>query len=122
MDATVAWDNLGTGQRHRRAGLPLGRRTTRNARAITKPAMGMSNDYCLVATPYTSDPDPGATTTGFPAYKQAGVDSMQVNTRGGTHYEYSFLPGNTLPTPSARHPARATTWPPGTRRPGSTGT
>ncbi len=24
---------------------------------------------------------------------------MQVNIRGGTHYEYSFLPGNTLPYP-----------------------
>ncbi len=61
--------------------------------------MGMSNDYFLTPQPYTSDPDPQSHDQGFLAYRKAGVDSMQVNTRGGTHYEYSFLPGNTAAYP-----------------------
>ena len=59
--------------------------------------MGISNDYGLVATPYTSDPDPASKSTAFDLYKAAGVDSMQVNIRGGTHYESSFIPGQTVP-------------------------
>ncbi len=100
VDATVAWDNLGTPDGGM-FGVPTcpSAPSTRQAPAITKPALGMSNDYSLVAEPYTSDPDPLSHNDGFQAYKQAGVDSMQVNIRGGTHYEYSFIPGNTLAYP-----------------------
>jgi hypothetical protein len=59
----------------------------------------MSADYFLVPQPNTSDPDPQSKNNGFAAYKAAGVDSMQVNIRGGTHYEFSFLPGNTVNYP-----------------------
>jgi dienelactone hydrolase len=62
---------------------------------ITKPALGISNDYGLTPEPYTSDPDPQAKNAGFEAYKKAGVDSMEFSIRGGTHYESSFIPGNT---------------------------
>jgi dienelactone hydrolase len=98
VDATVAWDNLGssaTAQPPACASAP----DTRKPMQITKPAMGMSNDYFLTPEPYTSDPDPLSHNKGYLAYRKAGVDSMQVNTRGGTHYEYSFLPGNTAPYP-----------------------
>jgi dienelactone hydrolase len=100
VDATVAWDNLsdpGSGA----FGTPScpSAPNTRKTPKITKPAMGMSNDYYLTPEPYTSDPDPLSHDAGFLAYQKAGVDSMQVNTRGGTHYEYSFLAGNTVPYP-----------------------
>ena len=45
--------------------------------------------------PGASRPDPEGSNGGFAAFKAAGVDSMQVNRRGGTHYEYSFIPGET---------------------------
>jgi dienelactone hydrolase len=100
VDATVAWDNLSTpdGGSFGVPDCPSAPKTRKTPK-ITKPALGMSNDYSLVAEPYTSDPGPLSHNDGFAAYKKAGVDSMQVNIRGGTHYEYSFIPGNTAPYP-----------------------
>ena len=96
VGAIVAWDNL-----RAPSGAPAcpSNPGTRVPQAITKPALGMSADYFLVPQPYSSDPDPLAKNAGFTAYRQAGVDSMQVNIRGGTHYEFSFLPGDTVPYP-----------------------
>ncbi len=100
VDATVAWDNLSTPDGGS-FGVPDCPSTpkTRKTPKITKPALGMSNDYFLTPEPYTADPDPESHSQGFLAYRKAGVDSMQVNIRGGTHYEYSFLPGNTAAYP-----------------------
>ena len=64
--------------------MPLRPDCTRKPPTITKPAMGISNDYELTPAPYTSDPDPQSHDAGFPAYNTAGVDTMQVNIRGGT--------------------------------------
>ena len=64
---------------------------------ITKPAIGISNDYGLTPTPYTSEPNAQAKNAAFETYSAAGVDTMQVNIRGGTHYESSLIPGNTIP-------------------------
>jgi dienelactone hydrolase len=100
VDAIVAWDNLSAPGQGAFGGQTCpSAPNTREDPKITKPAMGMSNDYFLTPQPYTSDPDPLSHNQGFLAYKKAGVDSMEVNTRGGTHYEYSFLPGETLPYP-----------------------
>jgi len=94
VDGIVAWDNLRTpepgsavcasGSAPRPADPP-----------ITKPALGISNDYGLTPTPYDSDPDPEGKNAAFQAYKDAGVDSMEFSIRGGTHYESSFIPGMT---------------------------
>jgi hypothetical protein len=94
VDAIAAWDNLGapepgpavcaSGSSPRPASPP-----------ITKPALGISNDYGLTPTPFTADPDPQEKNEGFLAYGAAGVDSMEFSIRGGTHYESSFIPGNT---------------------------
>jgi dienelactone hydrolase len=94
VDAIVAWDNLTApgGGVVPIPDCPSGS-SDRGPAEITKPALGMSNDYGLTPTPYTSDPNPEAKNAAFSAYKQAGVDAMQVNIRGGTHYEYSYLPG-----------------------------
>ena len=101
VDALVAWDNLDDPSAGGALPTPTCPKApeTRKPPPITKPALGMSNDYFLTPQPYLSDPDPQSHNDGFLAYQGAGVDSMQVNIRGGTHYEYSFLPGNTLPYP-----------------------
>ena len=77
VDAIVAWDNL---------------RAPAEGSAPRVPALGISNDYGLTPTPFTEDPDPQAKNAAFAAYRAAGVDSMQVNIRGGTHYESSYIP------------------------------
>jgi dienelactone hydrolase len=96
VDAIVGWDNLRSP-----TGAPAcpSDPATRVAQEITKPALGMSADYFLVPQPYSSDPDPQSKNAAFGAYQQAGVDSMQVNIRGGTHYEFSFLPGTVTTYP-----------------------
>ena len=97
VDAIVAWDNLSAPSSH--PDCPSGSAPRPDDPPITKPALGMSADYFLVPEPYTSDPDPQAKNQGYLAYKDAGVDSMEATIRGGTHYEFSFLPGNTAAYP-----------------------
>jgi dienelactone hydrolase len=104
VDAIVAWDNLAAdntgGTVTPRDGVTCpSAPASREPVPITKPALAMSADYFLVPQPYTADPDPQSKNAGFNAYKAAGVDSMQVNIRGGSHYEFSFLPGNTINFP-----------------------
>jgi alpha-beta hydrolase superfamily lysophospholipase len=94
VDAIVAWDNL----REPTPGPAVcasGSAPRPPTPPITKPALGISNDYGLTPTPYDDDPDPEGKNAGFAAYKTAGVDSMEFSIRGGTHYESSFIPGNT---------------------------
>jgi hypothetical protein len=97
VDAIAAWDNLSEpGGGFGSAPACASGSAPRPANpAITKPALGISNDYGLTPTPNTSDPDPQAKNAGFEAYKAAGVDSMELSIRGGTHFESSFIPGNT---------------------------
>lgn len=82
IDAVVAWDNLALG-------------TELDGVAVTPrvPALGQAGDYFLTPTPYDTPPDPDDKRTGFLAWQAAGVPSMQVNIEGGTHYEWSLLPG-----------------------------
>jgi alpha-beta hydrolase superfamily lysophospholipase len=87
VDTAVAWDNLSaTGSL---AGVTVEPRV---------PTMGQSADYGLVPVPYTSPPNPQGKNAGFNAWREAGVPTYQVNIRGGTHYEWSLLPG--FPTSS----------------------
>jgi dienelactone hydrolase len=93
VDAIAAWDNL----RAPSSGPACvsGSAPRPDDPPITKPALGISNDYGLTPTPYDADPDPEGKNAAFQAYKDAGVDSMEFSIRGGTHYESSFIPGNT---------------------------
>ncbi|MEA2126135.1 MAG: hypothetical protein QOI80_2917 [Solirubrobacteraceae bacterium] len=62
---------------------------------ITKPALGMSADYGLTPTPYTADPSEQAIhdkLAGSLATTKAGVDTGELMIRGGTHYEFSYIP------------------------------
>ena len=95
MKAIVAYDDLSAptttftcagGSSQRPATVP-----------ITKPALGMSADYGLVVTPNTSDPDPHGKSAASLAYTQAGVDTGELIIRGGTHYEFSFIPNPGFP-------------------------
>jgi dienelactone hydrolase len=96
VDAIVAYDNLSAPDEGVFGGQECpSNPESRRGPAITKPAIGISNDYGLTPTPFTSDPDPQGKNAGFSAYSAAGVDTMQVNIRGGTHYESSLIPGNT---------------------------
>lgn len=92
VDAIVAWDNLRTpGSAMSVPGCPSAPET-RVAPAITKPALGMAADYFLVPTPFTSAPDPDEKSAASLEYSRAGVDTGQLNIRGGTHYEFSYIP------------------------------
>jgi dienelactone hydrolase len=97
VDAIVGWDNLRAPST--RPDCPSGSSPRPEDPEITKPALGVSNDYGITQTPFTSDPDPQAKTGAFQAYQEAGVDSMQVNIRGGTHFEAAFIPGSFTPVP-----------------------
>ena len=60
------------------------------------PSLGISNDYGLTPTPFLTQPDPRAKSQGSRVFSKAGVDTGQLVIRGGTHYEYSFIPTPTF--------------------------
>jgi len=94
VSAIVAWDNLG--RPGTSGGLPVKPcpfdPDSHADAPITKPALGMSADYGLTPTPFTADPDPLAKSQSSLAYSAAGVDTGELIIRGGTHYEFSFIP------------------------------
>ena len=100
VDSIVAWDNLRASSAMTGGGAPdcpAAPATRPQSPPISKPALGISNDYGITATPNTTDPDPQRANRAFVDYRAAGVDSMQFNIRGGTHFESSFIPGMTVP-------------------------
>jgi dienelactone hydrolase len=90
VDAIVAWDNLSTPGAEP-APCPSGA-APRDEPPITKPAVGMGADYGLFREPNTSEPDPMGNSEASLEYTKAGVDTGQLNIRGGTHYEFSYIP------------------------------
>jgi len=93
VDALVAWDQLSATDR----GSPLQPRV---------PALGLSGDYGIGSPngsagvnprPRPSAPDPNSATGASRAYSDAGVQTMQVNTRAYTHFESSFIPNAAFP-------------------------
>src|SRR4051795_11485200 len=99
VDAVVAWGNLGGTDPN----APFMRGNAlekpcpadpsqRTVAPITKPALGMSADYGLPATPHTSDPDPESKAARSVQYSDAGVDSGEIIIRGGDHTDFSWIP------------------------------
>ena len=99
VDGIVAWDNLSApGSGFGEAPECISGSAPRPAEPpITKPAMGISNDYGIAPAPLTEDPDPEGENAAFIAYKAAGVDSFQFHIRGGSHEESALIPGMTVP-------------------------
>ena len=95
VDAIVGFDNLGPPT----TGVPCSSAPqTRAVPKISKPGLGISNDYFITPQPYRSLPDPEGKLSAFKAYRKAGVDSAQFNIRGGTHEETAFIPDLTPAT------------------------
>ena len=93
VKTVVAWDNLaGTDPSGRESGCVDVRQ--RKVAPITKPALGMSADYYLPPTPNTSLPNPKGKSTESLLYSQAGVDTGQLIIRGGSHFDFSFIPNS----------------------------
>jgi dienelactone hydrolase len=91
VKAVVAWDNLGAPDP---AGRESGCVDSRQRRVVkvTKPGLGLSADYYLPPTPNTSLPDRHAKSTSSLAYSKAGVDTGEIIIRGGTHYDFDWIP------------------------------
>ncbi|HEY1595199.1 MAG TPA: hypothetical protein VGF74_07375 [Thermoleophilaceae bacterium] len=100
VKAIVAWDNLAKPDPNASTGASGGGpeekgcvdSSQRTVPPVTKPALGMSADYFIPPEPNTSQPDPLAKSTESLAYSKLGVDTGEIIIRGGTHYDFSFIP------------------------------
>jgi dienelactone hydrolase len=104
VKAIVAWDNLGgvnpnesfIGSNPSEQPCPADP-TQRAVVPITKPALGMSADYFLPPTPNTSDPDPLAKSKQSFEYSKLGVDTGELIIRGGSHFDFDWIPNPGFP-------------------------
>jgi hypothetical protein len=99
VDAAVAWDNLCALDEPAGNALPAGSGVPAGCLSGGQghprprvPSLGISADYGLTPTPYTSEPDPEAKSVGSQEFSKAGVDTGEIVIRGGTHYEFSYIP------------------------------
>lgn len=91
VKAVVAWDNLaGTDPTGRESGCVDA--AQRKVAKITKPGLGLSADYGIPPQPNTGLPDPRSKSVSSLAYSKAGVDTGEIVIRGGTHYDFDFIP------------------------------
>ena len=101
VKAIVAWDNLGLTDPS--GGGRIGARpcpadpSQRTVVPITKPALGIAADYFIPPTPNTSDPDPLGKSQSSLKYSEAGVDTGELIIRGGTHYDFDWIPNDGFP-------------------------
>jgi hypothetical protein len=106
VKAIVAWDNLAAPDPNQKSGASGGgpaekpcpaNPAARSVPELTKPALGMSADYFIPPEPNTSEPEPLAKSKESFAYSQAGLDTGEIIIRGGTHYDFSWIPNNGFP-------------------------
>ena len=105
VKAIVAWDNLAAPDPNASSGASGGgpreqgcvNKANRTVVPIRKPALAMSADYFIPPEPNKSDPDPLAKSTESRAYTKAGVDSGELIIRGGTHYDFDWVPNQGFP-------------------------
>jgi dienelactone hydrolase len=106
IKALVAWDNLTAPDPNQSTGASGGGPeekpcpsdpAARRPAPVTKPGLGMSADYFIPPEPNTSDPDPLAKSQQSRAYSRAGVDSGEIIIRGGTHYDFDWIPNGGFP-------------------------
>jgi hypothetical protein len=92
VDAVVAWDNLADNS----TSFAFPERPDITPRV---PAMGLSGDYFIIPTPYTSPPNPNGKIPAFTTWLEAGVPSYEVVIQAGTHQEFSRIPHGPGVTP-----------------------
>ena len=92
VDAVVAWDNLGPPDPAGRARPCPADPSARRPVPATKPALGISADYGIPPVPNRSDPDPLSKSVQSRELSKAGIDTGELVIRGGTHYEFSWIP------------------------------
>jgi dienelactone hydrolase len=107
VKAVVAMDNLGGADPNQPTGASGGgpeeqpcpaNPAARTPAAITKPGLGLSADYFIPPEPNTSDPDPLAKSAASRnLYSKAGVDTGEIIIRGGTHYDFDWIPNAGFP-------------------------
>jgi dienelactone hydrolase len=106
VKAIVAWDNLAAPDPNQKSGASGGgpaeqpcpaNPAARSVPALTKPALGMSADYFIPPEPNTSEPEPLAKSRESFAYSEAGLDTGEIIIRGGTHYDFSWIPNSGFP-------------------------
>jgi dienelactone hydrolase len=106
VKAIVAWDNLAAPNPNQKSGASGGgpaeqpcpaNPAARSVPPVTKPALGMSADYFIPPEPNTSQPEPLAKSRESFAYSAAGVDTGEIIIRGGTHYDFSWIPNSGFP-------------------------
>jgi alpha-beta hydrolase superfamily lysophospholipase len=97
VKAVVAWDNLAGPDPNGREEPCPSDPAQRAVKPITKPALGISADYYIPPTPNTSDPDPLAKSEQSLEYSAAGVDTGELIIRGGTHYDFDWIPNPGFP-------------------------
>ena len=90
VDAVVAWDNLcapGPSSPDE-----CSRGSQGDPPGYRVPSLGITNDTFTGMESKSSDPDPLAQSQASLAFSKAGVDTGSIAIRGGTHFEYSYLP------------------------------
>ncbi len=96
VDAVVAYDALHGSSRPPLFDGVLTCRSGSSARpehvSLRTPALGLSPDYSFVPTPFLSRPDSEAPSGAAKEYAAAGIDTGQLVIRGGTHFDFSFIP------------------------------
>ena len=121
VDAVVAWDNLCdpslpttsiTDRDERRPGRVVPEAAARATRPATASRASASPPTRSSAPSRArEDPDPVEQSAGSRAFSKAGVDTGSIAIRGGTHFEFSYLPSTTF-----RATLRGIDLAPGTRR------
>ena len=96
VDAVVAWDNLCDPGRAPGTGTPLeGKGCSAGATGPPPghrvPSLGLTVDS-TGGEPRTSDPDPQGKSGASRAFSRDGVDTGSLVIRGGTHFDFSYIP------------------------------
>ena len=89
VDAVVLWDAVDYGEGGQLQSYPP-------PADPRKPLLALWADYGVPSLPYLSAPDPSGRLKIFDAYRRAGVDTMSLVIRGGSHAEFSYIPNPAL--------------------------
>ena len=97
VDAVVAWDNLCAPNVAPGGGGPTGGGACSSGGqgdppGFRAPSLGITNDSFTGNESKNSDPDPTEKSRASSQFSKAGVDTGSIAIRGGTHFEYSYLP------------------------------